>query len=90
MIILKEIVVSNWDKDCVLIENNDGSYGTKNKGPNKVKILKARLEIQWEINPVNSSDLNSIETIWRIIKQHLKSREVIFEEAVLHRTIQEE
>ena len=46
MVILKEIVVSNWDKDCVLIEDNDESYGTKDKGPNKVKALKVRLGIQ--------------------------------------------
>ena len=42
------------------------------------------------MNPVNSPDLNPIETIWRIIKQRLKSRGVIFEEAVLCRAIQEE
>ena len=40
------------------------------------------------MNPINSSDLNPIETIWRIIKQYLKSKGVIFEEAVLYRTIQ--
>ena len=68
MVILEQIVVPNWDKDCVLIEDNDGSHGTKGKDPNKVKTLKARLGIQWEMNPVNSPDLNPIETIWRIIK----------------------
>ena len=90
MVILKEIVVPNWDKDYVLIEDNDGPHGTKGKSPNKIKALKVRLGIQWEMNPVNSSDLNPIETIWRIIKQCLKSRGVILEEAVLRRAIQEE
>ena len=80
--ILEEIVVPNWDKDCVLIEDNDGPHGTKDKGPNKVKALKDHLGIKWEMNPANSPDLNPIETIWRIIKQRLKSRGVIFEEAV--------
>ncbi|ERF75957.1 hypothetical protein EPUS_01323 [Endocarpon pusillum Z07020] len=48
------------------------------------------LGIKWEMNPPTSPDLNPIETIWRIIKQRLKSRGVIFEEAVLRRAIQEE
>ena len=42
------------------------------------------------MNPLNSSDLNPIEIIWRIIKQRLKSRGVIFEEAILCHAIQEE
>ena len=42
------------------------------------------------MNLPNSPDLNPIETIWRIIKQRLKSRGVIFEEAILRRAIQEE
>ncbi|KAF7501995.1 hypothetical protein GJ744_001009, partial [Endocarpon pusillum] len=90
MVILEEIVAPEWDKDCVLVKDNDGPHGTKGKGFNKVKALKIRLGIQWEMNPPNSPDLNPIETIWRIIKQRLKSRGVIFEEAVLHRAIQEE
>ena len=45
MIILKEIVAPNWDKDCVLIEDNDGPHGIKDKGSNKIKALKTRLEI---------------------------------------------
>ena len=45
MVILEQIVVPNWDKDCVLIEDNDGSHGIKDKGPNKVKALKVRLGI---------------------------------------------
>ena len=90
MAILKEIVAPDWDKDCVLIEDNDGPHDTKDKGPNKVKALKDLLGIKWEMNPANSPDLNPIETIWRIIKQRLKSRGVIFEEAVLRRAIQEE
>ena len=90
MIILKKIVVPEWDKESVLVEDNDKPHGTKDKGLNKVKALKARLDIQWEMNPPNSPDLNPIETIWRIIKQRLKSRGVIFEETVLRRAIQEE
>ena len=46
MTILEEIVTLNWDKDYVLIEDNDGSHGIKDKGPNKIKVLKARLGIQ--------------------------------------------
>ena len=90
MVILEQIVVPEWDKNCVLVEDNDGPHGTKDKRFNKVKALKAHLGIQWEMNPPNSPDLNPIETIWRIIKQRLKSRGVIFEEAVLRRAIQEE
>jgi transposase len=90
IVILKKIVAPEWKKDYVLIEDNDGPHGTKGKGPNKVKAAKARLDIQWEANPANSPDLNPIETIWRIIKQRLKSRGVIFDVAVLRRAIQEE
>ncbi|ERF71608.1 hypothetical protein EPUS_00597 [Endocarpon pusillum Z07020] len=96
MVILEQIVAPDWDKSCVLIEDNDGPHGTKGKGFNKVKALKDHLGIQyhlgiqWESNPPNSPDLNPIETIWRIIKQRLKSRGVIFEEAILRRAIQEE
>ena len=90
MVILEQIVVLEWDKDYVLVEDNDGPHGTKDKRLNKVKALKAHLGIQWEMNPSNSPDLNPIETIWRIIKQRLKSRGVIFEEAILRRAIQEE
>ena len=87
MIILEQIVVPEWDKNYVLIEDNDEFHNTKDKSPNKIKTLKARLEIQWKMNPVNSPDLNPIETIWRIIKQPLKSKGVIFKEAVLRRVI---
>ena len=73
-----------------MIKNNNEFHDIKNKGLNKIKTLKTRLKIQWKMNPSNSSDLNPIETIWRIIKQRLKSRRVIFEEAILHRAIQEE
>ncbi|KAF7507204.1 hypothetical protein GJ744_010886 [Endocarpon pusillum] len=88
--LLLEIVTPEWYNNCVLVKDNDRPYGTKGKAFNKVKALKARLNIQWEMNPPNSPDLNPIETIWRIIKQRLKSRGVIFEEAVLRRAIQEE
>ena len=90
MIILEQIVVPEWDKDYVLVEDNDGPHGTKDKCFNKVKALKVKFGIQWEMNPPNSPDLNPVETIWRTIKQRLKSRGVIFEEAVLRRAIQEE
>ncbi|ERF71509.1 hypothetical protein EPUS_00498 [Endocarpon pusillum Z07020] len=63
MAILKEIVAPDWDKDSILIEDNDGPHGTKGKGPNKVKALKDLLGIKWEMNPANSPDLNPIETI---------------------------
>ena len=90
MVILEQIVVLEWNKDCVLVEDNDGPHETKDKRFNKVKALKAHLDIQWKMNPLNSPDLNPIETIWRIIKQRLKSKGVIFKEAILRRAIQEE
>jgi transposase len=76
-------------KNCVL-EDNDGPHRTKGRGPNKIKAAKDRLGIQWEANPGKTPDLNPIETIWRIIKQRLKGRGLIFDVAVLRRAIQEE
>ena len=46
MIILEQVVTLNWDKNCVLVEDNDGRHGTKDKRFNKVKALKVHLGIQ--------------------------------------------
>ena len=88
--ILEEIVAPNWQEDWILIEDNDGPHGTRGKAHNKVKEAKIHLGIKWEANPPNSPDLNSIETIWRIIKQRLKSRGVIYSVDQLRCAIQEE
>ena len=46
---------------------------TKGNTNNKVKQAKVKLGIKWEAQPSNSPDLNPIETIWRLIRQQLKS-----------------
>jgi hypothetical protein len=48
------------------------------------------LGINWEANPLESSDLNPIESIWRIVKQRLKSRGLILDPTALRRAIEEE
>ena len=72
--ILEEVVAPEWDENLILIEDNDGPHGTKGVANNKVKQAKIKLNIKWQAQPSNSPDLNPIETIWRIIKQRLKSR----------------
>jgi hypothetical protein len=63
IVILEGIVVPSWDKDLILLEDNDGPYGIKGKGDNKVKQAKRRLGIECEANLLQSSDLNPIESI---------------------------
>ena len=46
MVILDQVVAPNWNKNCVLVEDNDGSHETKDKRFNKIKALKAHLGIQ--------------------------------------------
>jgi transposase len=72
------------------VKDNDGPHGTKGQVDNKVKQAKRRLGIKWEAQPSNSPDLNPIETLWRTIKQRLKSRGVIFSTEALKQAIQEE
>lgn len=88
--ILEEVIAPEWDENLIFMEDNDGSHGMKGKVDNKVKQAKIRLSIKWEAQPSNSPDLNPIETIWRTIKQRLKSRGVIFSVEALKQAIQEE
>jgi transposase len=83
-------VAPEWDENLIFVEDNNELHGTKGKADNKVKQAKIRLNIKWEAQPSNSPDLNPIETIWRIIKQRLKNRGVIFQIQTLKRAIQEE
>lgn len=88
--ILKDVVAPDWDVDCILLEDNDQPHGTRGNSDNKVKQTKAQLGIKWEANPPDSPDLNPIESIWRMIKQRLKNRGVIFDANELRRAIEEE
>ncbi|ERF69939.1 hypothetical protein EPUS_05483 [Endocarpon pusillum Z07020] len=86
----KEVITPNWDKDWILLEDNDNAHGTRGKAENKVKKAKARLGIQWEANCPESPDLNPIESIWRLLKQRLKNRGLITDPEELRRAIEEE
>jgi DDE superfamily endonuclease len=90
IVILEGIVTPDWDKKSTFVEDNDGPHGTRGKAENPVKAVKRRLGIKWEANPANSPDLNPIETIWRIVKQRLKSRGLITDPTVLRHAIEEE
>jgi DDE superfamily endonuclease len=70
---LEGVIAPNWDKEIILLEDNDGLYSTCSKGNNKVKKAELRLDIKWKANPSESPDLNPIETIWRLLKQQLKN-----------------
>jgi hypothetical protein len=87
---LEDVVAPDWDPDWILLEDNDNSYGIWGNANNKCKQAKQRLGIKWEANPLESPDLNLIETIWRTIKQRLKNRGPIFDPSELKRAIQEE
>ena len=43
--ILEEVIASNWDKDWILLEDNDGAHSTRGVANNKVKQAKRRLDI---------------------------------------------
>jgi hypothetical protein len=42
---LEEVIAPNWDKDWILLEDNDNAPGTRGNANNKVKQAKARLGI---------------------------------------------
>jgi transposase len=72
------------------VEDNDNAHGTRGNKENEIEKSKRRHGIKWEPNPPDSPDLNPIETIWRIIKQRLKSRGLITDPTELRRAIEEE
>jgi hypothetical protein len=90
VVILEDVVASNWDANWTLLEDNDNSHGTRGIKDNKCKQAKRQLGIKCESNPPESPDLNPIETIWRTIKQRLKNRGLILDPTELRRAIQEE
>ncbi|KAF7505312.1 hypothetical protein GJ744_005939 [Endocarpon pusillum] len=45
LVLLEEVIASNWDKDWILLEDNDNAHGTRGKADNKLKQAKARLGI---------------------------------------------
>jgi transposase len=90
VVILEGVVALNWDANWILLEDNDNSHGTRGVKDNKCKQAKRRLGIKCESNPLESPDLNPIETIWRTIKQRLKNRGLILDGTELRRAIQEE
>ena len=73
-VLLEEVVAPNRDKDWMVLEDNDNAYSTRGKADNKVKQAETCLQIQWEANCPESPDLNPTQSIWRLLKQRLKSR----------------
>lgn len=60
-------------KPFLLLEDNDGSHGTKSS-TNIVARYKEHLGIPWFANCPRSPDFNIIENIWRKLKQRVKQR----------------
>lgn len=60
-------------KKFILLEDNDGSHGTKST-TNIVAKYKAIIGIPWFANSPRSPDFNIIENVWRILKQRLKQQ----------------
>ena len=61
-LILEEVIAVEWEKNWILVEDNDNAHGTRGKGDNKVKQTKRQLGI-WKANCPESPDLNPIESI---------------------------
>lgn len=55
------------------MEDNDPSYSTRN--PNSLPaVYRHERGVKGLQHPANSHDLNPIESIWNIIKEHVKQR----------------
>ena len=89
-VILEEIVISDWLPYLTFVEDNDGAHGTRGKRNNAIKRLKKAHGINWACNPAFSPDLNPIEGCWRIIKQRIKTRGLIWDDVTLKAAIEEE
>ena len=65
--------------DFILLEDNDGSYGTRSERNICLKYkqwLKETFGFKWIANTPQSPDLNVIENVWRILKQRVKANHV--------------
>ena len=59
MNILRNVIKPTWRKGLILLEDNNGPYGTRGAQSNKVRVLKKELQIEYEASPRNSPDLNA-------------------------------
>jgi len=75
------------NKPWLLQENDDPSHGMRKRG--LAQEYKEVHGIQNLAHPAQSPDLNSIEGIWAIIKQHLRRR-IFDSEEELKEALQEE
>ena len=66
--ILKEVVYLEYKEGQILVEDNDYRHGKHTKPNIKVWRTYERLGIQKMRNSRDSSDLNVIEKVWRVIK----------------------